>query len=151
MATENVYFCENLENGMTITMKAIISTLIIVLLTLPLSLQAAETHVSLAWDASAPTPDGYQVFCREAGQNYDYTDPVYSGDHTFTQCLIENLDSTKTYYFVARAVNQDGQQSSNSNEATLTGSDSDSDRSVGGGGDSGITSSSCFLNTLLAD
>lgn len=131
-------------------MKKNIITLIIALLALPLNLIAAETEVTLAWDPSATTPYEYQVFCREAGQNYDYSNPIYQGEASFTQCTVP-IDTEKQYYFVAHAVSEDGAHSADSNEVPYP-FDGSGDRSVGGdGGESGISSSSCFIQSLFSN
>jgi len=60
---------------------------------------------------------GYRVFCREEGQSYNYTNPSWEG--TDTNCTIYDLDKTKTYYFVLRAFDTKGLESSDSNELHL--------------------------------
>ncbi|MGD9368652.1 MAG: PKD domain-containing protein [Desulfobacteraceae bacterium] len=78
---------------------------------------AAE--VILAWDVSNPTPDGYRVFARVEGQDYDYSSPVWPGagdDPTQTACVLKGLADGTSYYFVVRAyVGSD--ESGDSNEA----------------------------------
>jgi hypothetical protein len=60
---------------------------------------------------------GYKVFHREEGQSYNYANPSWEGiDST---CTIYNLDETKPYYFVVRAYNTEGVESSDSNEVLL--------------------------------
>ncbi len=66
--------------------------------------QAAQ--VTLAWDPNVPTPDGYRVFQRVEGQNYDYSSPVWPGpgdDPVQTSCTLDNLADGESYYFVVRA------------------------------------------------
>lgn len=82
----------------------------------PPPLPAAQ--VTLAWDPNDPTPDGYRVYHRLEGQNYDYSSPSWplSGAvSTNTTCTIENLDDDTTYYFVVRAFSGTD-ESGNSNE-----------------------------------
>lgn len=132
-------------------MRNIIITLSIALLTLtlPLNLMAAETEIALSWDPNVTAPYEYQVFCREAGQNYDFSNPVYQGESHFTQCTV-SVDTDKQYYFVAHAVSAEGAHSSDSNEVSYP--YDGNDRSVGGDGDGGgISSSSCFIKSLLAN
>ncbi len=134
-------------------MKKTIPLLLIALLALPFSLQAAETEVTLAWDGNNPAPFGYQIFCREEGQAYDYSDPRWEGDDSFTQCTIDQLDDTKVYYFVVRAVDESLNQSGDSNEVrypSTDGSDSDGSRSLGGDGGGGMSGSSCFIQSLTS-
>ena len=69
-------------------------------------------HVTIAWDASASTCDGYRVFMRTQGQTYDYDTPVWSG--MATVCTLSHLEEN-TYYFVTRAY-RGIKESSSSNE-----------------------------------
>lgn len=111
----------------------------------------ALCEVTLQWDANTPAPDGYFVFGRAEGQNYNYDEPWWSGDDTFTQCTIDELDEKTTYYFVVRAY-EDDDMSGDSNEVSFTHSDSDTSSlttetnasSIGGGSGSG-----CFIQSLL--
>ena len=92
-----------------------ISTGLLLLLT-PLQILAAQ--VTLAWDANAPTPDGYCVYQREQGQAYDYAHPVWpsdGADHTETTCVIDGLTDGTTYYFIVRA-HDAADESGDSNE-----------------------------------
>ena len=74
--------------------------------------------VIFQWDQnSEPDSVGYRVFCREEGQSYSYTNPSWEG--TDTMCTIYDLDETKTYYFVSRAFDTEGLESSDSNELCL--------------------------------
>ena len=78
--------------------------------------QAMAAQVTLAWDATNPTPQGYRIFQRAAGSAYNYGAPAWTG--TATTCTIGNLMPGTTYFFVARAfVGPD--QSGNSNEVTV--------------------------------
>ena len=75
-------------------------------------------NVTFQWDQnSEPDIVGYRVFCREEGQSYNYTNPSWEG--TDTSCAIYDLDKTKTYYFVLRAFDTKGSESSDSNELYL--------------------------------
>jgi hypothetical protein len=75
----------------------------------------AATQVSLAWDPnSEPDVAGYRIFSREQSQSYDYANPSWEG--TDTSCTIYGLDETKTYCFVARAFDTEGNESENSIE-----------------------------------
>lgn len=79
---------------------------------------SGSTQVTLEWSPnSEPDLAGYTLFCREQGQNYDYTHPCWEGRDT--TCTIYDLDETKTYFFVVRAVDTEGFQSSDSNETFL--------------------------------
>ena len=92
--------------------------LTIALLVFSIPNSSGSTQVTLEWSPnSEPDLAGYTLFCREQGQNYDYTNPCWEG--TDTACTIYDLDETKTYFFVVRAVDTEGFQSSDSNETFL--------------------------------
>ena len=76
---------------------------------------SAVFDITLAWNASSGA-DGYRLFYREEGQNYNYNSPDWEG--TGTTCIIPGLDETTTYHFVVRAFNDNG-ESGNSNEEHL--------------------------------
>jgi hypothetical protein len=105
--------------------------------------------ITLAWDANTePTLDGYRVFYRQEGDSYKYNHPDWAGGCTETTCTIHGLDDNTRYYFVARAVDDEGNESADSNEVcyqpnvvhtqgTTTDSDTaiyDDDRGDFGGG-----------------
>jgi hypothetical protein len=74
--------------------------------------------VTLAWEQGpGAVPAGYAVFVRQQGQSYDFTDPAWEG--TETTCTISDLEDNTVYLFVARAVDQYGNQSESSNEVYL--------------------------------
>ncbi len=79
---------------------------------------SGSTQVTLEWSPnSEPDLSGYILFCREQGQNYDYANPSWEG--TDTTSTIYELDETKAYFFVVRAIDTEGFQSSDSNETFL--------------------------------
>ena len=79
---------------------------------------SGSTQVTLEWSPNTePDLAGYTLFCREQGQNYDYANPSWDGMDT--NCTIYDLDETKTYFFVVRAVDTEGFQSNDSNETFL--------------------------------
>ena len=88
--------------------------LVVLCFTLFLAVIASAAEIRLAWDASSTPVDGYRVFCREQGENYDYTYPVWEG--SALTCTIYDLDEHAMYYFVVRAYNDSG-ESGDSNEA----------------------------------
>jgi PKD repeat protein len=91
-------------------------TLALLVFSIPNS--SGSTQVTLEWSPnSEPDLAGYTLFCREQGQNYDYANPSWEGTHT--TCTIYDLDETKTYFFVVRAFDTEGFQSSDSNETCL--------------------------------
>jgi hypothetical protein len=84
---------------------------------------------------------GYKVFYREEDQSYNYNTPYW--ECTEPECTIYDLDVTKTYYFVVRAFDSNGNTSDSSNEVELhEGVAINSTGSSGGGGGGG-----CFIAT----
>ena len=107
----------------------------------------AECEVKFEWD---PQSDdgvvGYMLFFREEGESYHYDDPIWEGDVSFTQCTIGGLDESKTYYFVIRAVDEEDNQSYDSNEIEYN----YATHAAGLGGDGSSTNfSSCFIQSLF--
>ncbi|MBW1711223.1 MAG: fibronectin type III domain-containing protein [Deltaproteobacteria bacterium] len=83
-----------------------------------ISATAYAGSATLLWQPnSEPDLAGYKAFVREKDQGYNYANPAWQG--TETTCKIENLDDTKTYYFVVRAFDTEGYESGNSNEVSL--------------------------------
>jgi len=120
-----------------------LSVLIMIFVFFTLSLSANTAYPfnpSFAWDTNTePDLEGYRVFYREEGQNYDFDFPDWEGDET--TCTLYGLDDNTAYYFVSRAYDIYGNESENSVElytadggATFTVSDG------GGGG-------GCFIAT----
>jgi hypothetical protein len=73
--------------------------------------------VTLAWDANSEEDlAGYRIFYREDGQSYDYDYPAWEG--TETTCTIYDLNNDTTYYFVARAFDEAGNESGDSDEVS---------------------------------
>jgi len=80
---------------------------------------ASAAQVTLEWDKnSEPDLAGYRVFCRQVGQNYDYSNPAWEG--TETSCTIYDLDDNIMHYLVARAYDFSGNESGNSNEVVYS-------------------------------
>jgi hypothetical protein len=52
----------------------------LLLLFTAIPLYAAQA--TLAWDANNPTPDGYRLYQRLEGANYNYSAPVWTGSST---------------------------------------------------------------------
>lgn len=100
--------------------------------------------ITLKW---APNNDskvtGYKVYYREDGQSYNYNTPYW--ECTEPQCTVYDLDKTKTYYFVVRAFDSDGNTSDNSNEVLLKEGTAvnNADTGTGSGGGGG----GCFIAT----
>lgn len=78
---------------------------------------AFSYDITLSWEESGDAVDGYKIFKKAAGQEYDYNSPVYQG--AAKQCPIENLEYEVQYSFVARSyiISDSGTlDSDNSNE-----------------------------------
>jgi len=92
------------------------------LLWLPCS--ACALNLSFTWDANTePDIAGYRVFCREAGQSYDYNNPSWQG--TETECTLYGLGEDATYYFVSRAYDVYENEGVDSDELFCEGSSSE--------------------------
>ena len=115
---------------------------LIIFFTVLLSPNTAHSfEPSFIWDENTePDLEGYRVFAREEGQNYDYDNPYWEG--TETTCTIYGLTDGITYYFVARAYDIYGNESENSVE--LSTSDSGATFTVTGDGGGG---GGCFIAT----
>jgi chitinase len=63
--------------------------------------------VTLSWhpDPNHPAPEGYRVFMRQAGQNYDYSQPDWEGDEK--TCTLTGLEDLTPYYFIIRTYEGD--------------------------------------------
>jgi hypothetical protein len=117
----------------------------------------SDCQVTLQWDPNDPAPAGYRLYGREAGRSYNYDEPWWEGDQSFTQCTIEQLDETTTYYFVVRAYDAEDNESGDSNEvvfsydgssdtsSNMSDTDTSNTGSSGGGGGGG----GCFINSLI--
>jgi hypothetical protein len=71
----------------------------------------------LAWAANGEDDlAGYRIFHRQDGANYDYDNPSWEG--TNTTCTVYNLGDDITYHFVARAFDEAGNESGDSDEVT---------------------------------
>jgi hypothetical protein len=102
----------------------------------------ASCEVTLQWNTSDQSLEGYQVFGREEGQEYDYENPWWQGDSSFNECAIDSLDERKTYFFVVRAFAGDD-MSADSNEVRYASGDK---RGSFSGGQSG---GGCFFDLLM--
>jgi hypothetical protein len=109
--------------------------------------------ITLQW-APNNEPDlaGYKVFYREEGQPYNYNAPYW--ESTEPESTIYDLDIAKTYYFVVRAFDGDGNTSDKSNEVGLkegevfnSVSDVAGDGGGVGGGVGGGGGGGCFIAT----
>ncbi len=129
-------------------MKKFIVYLIIFIIALPAFVNA-ESKIKFEW---IPQEDsdvvGYMLFCREKGKDYDYDKPVWEGDQTFTHCVIDGLDKSKTYYFVMRTIDAFDNESHDSNEIAVGKGTS---AGLGGDGSYSSTTSSCFIQSLIQD
>ena len=74
---------------------------------------------TLKWDPVYPTPEGYRIYAREAGQAYNFNTFAWSG--STVSGTINNLDAKTDYFFVVRAYVGE-LESENSNEVHLVAS-----------------------------
>ena len=132
-----------------------IVTLISVSLVSPQNIYAVD--VTLAWDSnSEPNLDGYKVFYRQEGDMYNYNHPDWVGSYTETACTIYGLDNDTTCYFLVRAVDVEGTESSDSNEvcyqpkAASTQVATDNGETSGGGGGGCFVATAAFGTPLEA-
>lgn len=89
-------------------------TLSLLFVVVALSYAEPPSEVTLAWDAnSEPDLAGYRIFERSYVDTYDYTTPSWEG--TETTCT---LSVSGHRAFVARAFDEEGNESENSNEAS---------------------------------
>ncbi len=90
----------------------------LMILLCPSILPAAQ--VTLAWDPNSTSADGYNVYQRKDGEEYDYNSPVWGtdGGTNVTSCTIDGLAEDVTYYFVVRACSGPT-ESNNSNEVVF--------------------------------
>ena len=118
----------------------------------------ALCKATLKWHTGSSIAEGYYVFGREEGRNYDYSQPWWQGDNTFAECTIDELDENKTYFFVIRAYSGDA-TSADSNEVRFSYNDPSDDDSISGSlSDSGTSdndsvfyksSGFCFISSLF--
>jgi hypothetical protein len=94
--------------------KRLFSFFNIIILIFLMTAAANAASVTLEWDPVSQTIDGYRIFMRVEGQNYDYNNPAWQGKDS--TCSIDGLESGNIYYFVARSY-KDALESSDSNEA----------------------------------
>ncbi|MGD9190256.1 MAG: fibronectin type III domain-containing protein [Desulfobacteraceae bacterium] len=99
----------------------------------------ADVKVTLQWESIEPGVDGYQIFCREEGQSYDYENFLWQGDNSFNQYTVDGLDEDKTYYFVIRSFTGD-QASHDSNEVCYPNC----------AGKEGESNSGCMIQSLFS-
>lgn len=111
----------------------------------------ADCKTTLQWETNDSRIEGYEVFGREEGQDFDYDNPWWQGDSSFYQCTIDGLDEIKSYYFVIRAYAGDA-VSPDSNEVRFSYGDHGAGNLAGDNGNgsaaSGQSSSGCFVNSL---
>ena len=95
-----------------------VTSILAIIFFLSISVFSHAAQVTLAWDPNNPAPDGYQVYQRVAGQNYDYNTPVWpkaGDDPVQTNCTINDLADDTSYFFVVRAY-MGSNESGDSNE-----------------------------------
>jgi hypothetical protein len=113
----------------------------------------SECQITLQWPANTPSPEGYRIYGRENGNAYNFDEPWWEGDYTFTQCTIDQLDENITYYFVIRAFDMDNNESENSNEVVYRHNPDYAALNTNNPPSASPTSSGsagCFINTALS-
>jgi len=93
----------------------------------PESPKPPEGKVTLAWEAPEKNADGtdltdlagYKIFCRNPGQNFDFTRPVATIEDRVTPNTVTHTLSLPAgeYYFVVKAYDDSGNESEPSNSA----------------------------------
>ena len=74
---------------------------LVVSLSITFSATAFAANITLQWDPNDPAPEGYRVFARQAGQSYNYNNPIWESNQT--TCTLIGLVEGTTYHFVVRA------------------------------------------------
>lgn len=103
-------------NVRRVSMKKLMSVFVVVLALVlaPVTIVYAA-EATLMWDANTEEDlAGYRIFYRQSNENYNYSTPNWEG--TAVTCVIQNLTGVRDYLFVARAFDEDGNESDNSNE-----------------------------------
>lgn len=91
---------------------------LVLLLTFTITSYAGDKSATLTWDANTEEDlVGYRIFYRIAGQGYNYEAPAWEGSEVI--CTISGLDYDVIYYFVARAFDESGNESGDSNEVSV--------------------------------
>ena len=78
---------------------------------------ASAADVRLAWDHNDPLPEGYRIFVRDVGADYDYANPVWQGVENTG--LVSDLIAGQEYAFIVRAFSGD-LESPDSDEVVYT-------------------------------
>ena len=68
--------------------------------------------VTLIWDPNDPTPEGYRLFARVNGYQYNYSEPIWTGTSTTVKVRVPDK---VLVYFVVRAY-KGSDESGDSNE-----------------------------------
>ena len=137
-----------LQNHLKISL-SFLATCLAFLLPMP---SVAQTQVSFAWQPNTePDIAGYRLFHRMEGEKYAYYDPDWEGPDT--ECTFEIFDEDVPHFFVLRAFDTEGLESSNSDEACFgcptdyrlnTASDLTTDNNLDTGENTG-----CFVDSLF--
>jgi hypothetical protein len=95
--------------------------LIILLILFGLTAGVNADEVTLAWDRQGIIPDGYRLFQREDGNNYDYANPIktISSDQTQTEVIVNGRPNEKVKYFWVIRSFKGKDTSSDSNEVSF--------------------------------
>ncbi|MBI5063636.1 MAG: fibronectin type III domain-containing protein [Desulfatitalea sp.] len=106
--------------------------------------------VTLAWDPNTESSTvGYRLYAREDGEDYNYARPEWQGETT--ECTVTDFDEHESYYFVVRAVDEDGNESGDSNEVYWSPS-GETNNSLSGNADGGSGGGGgCFIETSFGN
>jgi hypothetical protein len=98
----------------------IFSLIVFISILFSASVASAVVDITLQWNASGGA-DGYRLFYREDGKNYNYASPDWEGPGTTG--TLYGLNDFTTYHFVVRAYNDYGESSDSNEEIYTPGSD----------------------------
>lgn len=91
--------------GVLMTLKQVrimvLISLLVFILTVIYAISARAEEINLTWDAVSVKVDGYRLYKRIEGAQFDFSAPAWQGVET--NCAIADLDPTTQYYFVVRA------------------------------------------------
>jgi hypothetical protein len=71
---------------------------------------------TIAWDSNSDSPDGYRVYWRLAGNDYDYSSPIWEG--SATNATLSGMPEGNISYYVVRAYKGEI-ESKDSNEVSI--------------------------------
>ena len=110
----------------------------------------AENQVELSWDAatddiSAESRIAYRIYQATTAGGHDFTSPKLTTPSGATSAFLSDLDAATNYFFVARAVDEAGNEDDNTAEMSAGTSDSTPPKFPGIQGLSAMTSRSLLV------